>query len=107
MVEKAIATTFVLNSIMLSAQAYADFLSDGTATLEMKNFYFNNDNRNGTATPSKTEEWAQGFMLDYKSGYTDGRLWRLPRMRARVDLPILAFPRTTIRWQTSCREQSW
>ncbi|MDB5981635.1 MAG: porin, partial [Pseudomonas sp.] len=42
------------------------------ATLGMRNFYFNNDNRDGTATPSKTEEWAQGFMLDYKSGYTEG-----------------------------------
>ena len=72
MTVKAIATTFVLSSITLSTQAYADFLSDGKATLGMKNFYFNNDNRNGTATPSKTEEWAQGFMLDYKSGYTDG-----------------------------------
>jgi hypothetical protein len=71
---KAIATTFVLSSITLSTQAYADFLSDGKATLGMKNFYFNNDNRNGTATPSKTEEWAQGFMLDYKSGYTDGMI---------------------------------
>ena len=38
----------------------------------MRNFYFNNDNRDGTAAPSKTEEWAQGFMMDFKSGYTDG-----------------------------------
>ncbi|EXF94149.1 hypothetical protein HK44_008675 [Pseudomonas fluorescens HK44] len=74
MTVKAIATIFVLSSITLSTQAYADFLSDGKATLGMKNFYFNNDNRDGTATPSKTEEWAQGFMLDYKSGYTDGTI---------------------------------
>ncbi|EXF93998.1 Anaerobically-induced outer membrane porin OprE precursor [Pseudomonas fluorescens HK44] len=72
--KREIAITFALSSIALSTQAYADFLSESKATLGMKNFYFNNDNRDGTAAPSKTEEWAQGFMLDYKSGYTDGTI---------------------------------
>ena len=67
-----IAATFLLGGIALSTQAQADFLRDGKATLGLKNFYFNNDSREGAAKPSKTEEWAQGFMLDYKSGYTDG-----------------------------------
>lgn len=58
--------------ITLSAQAHVDFLSDSKATLGMRNFYFNNDSRDGTAAPSKTEEWAQGFMLEFKSGYTEG-----------------------------------
>lgn len=71
---KIISVTFVLSSSALSAQAYADYLSDSKATLGMRNFYFNNDNRDGAAVPSKTEEWAQGFMLDYKSGYTDGTI---------------------------------
>jgi len=69
---KKIAASSVFLGITLSAQAHADFLSDSKATLGMRNFYFNNDNRDGTAAPSKTEEWAQGFMLDFKSGYTDG-----------------------------------
>lgn len=64
--------TLALGAIALSTQAHADFLSDSKANLGMRNFYFNNDNRDGTAVPSKTEEWAQAFMLDYKSGYTDG-----------------------------------
>lgn len=62
----------VFLSIAIIGKAHADLLSDSKATLGMRNFYFNNDNRDGSATPSKTEEWAQGFMLDYKSGYTDG-----------------------------------
>nr|NYU02499.1 OprD family porin [Pseudomonas sp. SbOxS1] len=66
------SASLLLGSIALSGQAAADFLSDSKATLGIRNFYFNNDNRDGTAAPSKTEEWAQGFMLDYKSGYTDG-----------------------------------
>ncbi|MHC8333585.1 OprD family porin [Pseudomonas sp. LB3P25] len=71
---KKISATLVFGSIALSGQAFADFLSDSKATLGMRNFYFNNDNRDGTAAPSKTEEWAQGFMLDFKSGYTDGTI---------------------------------
>jgi len=38
----------------------------------MRNFYFNNDNRDGAAAPSKTEEWGQAFILNYQSGFTDG-----------------------------------
>ncbi|MBH3371805.1 OprD family outer membrane porin, partial [Pseudomonas juntendi] len=61
MSRKKIAASSVFLGITLSAQAHADFLSDSKATLGMRNFYFNNDNRDGTAAPSKTEEWAQGF----------------------------------------------
>jgi hypothetical protein len=67
-----ISATLMFGSIAMSSQAFADLLSDSKATLGMRNFYFNNDNREGTTAPSKTEEWAQGFMLDVKSGYTDG-----------------------------------
>lgn len=69
-----LAVTLALGGLgaALATQAHADFISDSKATLGLRNFYFNNDNRDGAAAPSKTEEWAQGFMLDYKSGYTDG-----------------------------------
>jgi hypothetical protein len=69
---KKIASTSILASFAINAQAHADFIGDSKASLGMRNFYFNNDNRDGSAAPSKTEEWAQGFVLDYKSGYTDG-----------------------------------
>lgn len=72
MSRKEIAVTVAFGCIALSHHANAEFLSDSKATLGMRNFYFSNDNRDGTAAPSKTEEWAQGFMLDFKSGYTDG-----------------------------------
>lgn len=58
--------------MVLSPLASADFLSDSKANLNLRNFYFNNDNRDGTAAPSKTEEWGQGFMLNYQSGFTEG-----------------------------------
>ncbi len=58
----------------LSPLASADFLGDSKANLSMRNFYFNNDNRDGAAAPSKTEEWGQAFILNYQSGFTDGTL---------------------------------
>lgn len=58
-------------SALGSAQA-AGFIEDSKASLMMRNLYWNNDNRSGTAAPSKTEEWAQGFILKYESGYTPG-----------------------------------
>lgn len=57
---------------VLSPTASADFLADSSAKLNMRNFYYNNDNRSSGATQSKIEEWAQGFVVDFRSGYTEG-----------------------------------
>ncbi|MCY1288351.1 Porin-like protein NicP [compost metagenome] len=54
------------------APALADgFLEDQKATLTVRNFYMNRDFRDDPGR-SKSEEWAQGFLLDYRSGYTAG-----------------------------------
>jgi len=58
--------------ISLSAPAAADFVKDSKASLELRNFYFNRDFRQDNAAQSKQEEWAQGFLLRYESGFTDG-----------------------------------
>ncbi|MBF7144327.1 MULTISPECIES: OprD family porin [Pseudomonas] len=59
--------------LCLPSLAYADFIKDSKATLAMRNFYFNNDYRDQTPSAgSKIAEWGQGFVLDYKSGFTDG-----------------------------------
>ncbi|MHC8380623.1 OprD family porin [Pseudomonas sp. LB3P14] len=65
-------STLGLVAACLNQAAYADFLKDSKATLSTRNLYFNSDNRDGSATPNKTEEWAQGFVLNYASGFTDG-----------------------------------
>ncbi|MDU4253139.1 OprD family porin [Pseudomonas sp.] len=57
---------------LLPPFALADFLADSKASIETRNFYFNRDYRQGGAAQSKAEEWAQGFLLRYESGYTDG-----------------------------------
>lgn len=56
---------------LLSVQAHADFVKDSKASLELKNYYFNRDYREG-AGQSKREEWAQGFILNMQSGFTEG-----------------------------------
>lgn len=54
--------------------ASADFIADSKASIELRNFYFNRDFRNGppTAQRDAAKEWAQGAMLRFESGYTAG-----------------------------------
>ncbi len=54
--------------------AQAGFVEDGKASLEMRNFYFDRDFHGDAATQSRRGEWAQGFMLKWQSGYSDGVL---------------------------------
>ncbi|WP_085653965.1 MULTISPECIES: OprD family porin [unclassified Pseudomonas] len=49
----------------------AGFIEDSKATLGLRNFYINTDNRDG-AGANKNEEWGQGFDLRFISGYTQG-----------------------------------
>ncbi len=62
-------------SAAFSVQA-AGFVQDSSATLEARNVYFNRDFRDGHSSSaqgaSKREEWAQGFILNVQSGYTQG-----------------------------------
>jgi len=50
----------------------AEFLADSKATLELRNFYLNSDYRQEGANQSKRDEWAQGFLLNFESGFTEG-----------------------------------
>jgi hypothetical protein len=56
--------------------AVADFIKDSKATVGFRNYYLNNDYRSSTgpAGRSKTAEWAQGFFLDYRSGFSEADL---------------------------------
>jgi len=56
----------------LSAPALAAFVADSKALLDTRNFYMNRDFRQHGAAQAKAEEWAQGFMLRFESGYTEG-----------------------------------
>ncbi|MFJ2492329.1 OprD family porin [Pseudomonas iridis] len=67
--------------VMAQQAGAAGFIEDSKATLGLRNFYINTDNRDSAAgTPaskargvqSKNEEWGQGFDLRFISGYTQG-----------------------------------
>lgn len=67
----SLASAIALCSVAPLSQA--DFIKDSSATFETRNMYFNRDFRDGTsAQQSKRDEWAQGFMLNLESGYTEG-----------------------------------
>lgn len=72
------STLAVAVAIGLLAQqaSAAGFIEDSKATLKLRNFYINNDNRdsgaNAAGVQSKAEEWGQGFQVDYTSGFTQG-----------------------------------
>lgn len=76
----ALAVAASTLGLSLSQVAHADFIGDSKATLEARNFYFNRDWRQEGGNPangasngqSKSEEWAQGFILKAESGYTEG-----------------------------------
>ena len=62
---------------LLAQQAgAAGFIEDSKATLKLRNFYINNDNRDSGTKAAKAsnyqEEWGQGFQLDFTSGFTQG-----------------------------------
>jgi hypothetical protein len=58
----------------LSQAGEGGFIDDASATLTARNYYFSRDFSDivGPNRQSKAEEWAQGFILNVKSGYTPG-----------------------------------
>lgn len=63
--------------VMAQQAGAAGFIEDSKATLGLRNFYINTDNRDSAAktasgVQNKNEEWGQGFDLRFISGYTQG-----------------------------------
>ncbi|WP_418328973.1 OprD family porin [Pseudomonas frederiksbergensis] len=48
------------------------FVDDAKATLNLRNFYINRNFTNPAYPQGKAEEWTQSFILDAKSGFTQG-----------------------------------
>ncbi|MBV4553391.1 OprD family porin, partial [Pseudomonas sp. SWRI102] len=55
---------------VLSAES--GFVEDAKATLNLRNFYLNRNFTNPNNAQGKAEEWTQSFILDAKSGFTQG-----------------------------------
>lgn len=48
------------------------FIEDSKLTITAKNYYINTDNREHQNSSGQLREWGQGFIFDYKSGFTQG-----------------------------------
>jgi hypothetical protein len=73
-IARGVALATLGATLAVPSMAQAEFLKDSKASIETRNFYFNGDNRQSGLDPdeSKSEEWAQGFILRYQSGFTEG-----------------------------------
>jgi len=78
-IARGVALATLGATLAIPTMAQAAFIEDTKAGLELRNFYFNRDYRNdggntaATASgQSKSEAWAQGFILRVESGYTEG-----------------------------------
>ncbi|VVO04405.1 OprD family porin [Pseudomonas fluorescens] len=50
----------------------ASFIEDASANLNLRNFYINRNFTNPAYPQGKAEEWTQNFILDARSGFTQG-----------------------------------
>lgn len=72
-IARGVALATLGATLAIPSMAQAAFIEDTKAGLELRNFYMNRDFRGNPDTAnSKAEEWAQGFLLNIESGYTEG-----------------------------------
>ncbi|WCM54153.1 OprD family porin [Pseudomonas sp. WJP1] len=72
----------LMGVLPIAAVDASDFIADSKLKLQLRNVYFNENFRDEhglsarAASTAKSErtEWAQGFLLDYQSGFTPGTL---------------------------------
>jgi len=92
--------------VLTFAQSYAGgFVDDSHADLTMRNYYFDRNYVNATPQAA-AREWAQGFILNVRSGYTEGPVgfgldaqgllgMRLDSSPARTGTGLLPYSATT------------
>jgi len=72
-IARGVALATLGATLAIPSMAQAAFIEDTKAGLELRNFYYNSDNRSNASTAqSKQDEWAQGFILRVESGFTEG-----------------------------------
>ena len=66
-------TLSIVGTLPLKAIA-AGLIDDASATLNLRNFYINRNFSNPASPQGKAEEWTQSFILDARSGFTQGAI---------------------------------
>ena len=70
-VPSLIAIALACAALPASAEE-SGFVEGAKVNLNLRNFYINRNFTNPTKTQGKAEEWTQSFILDAKSGFTQG-----------------------------------
>ncbi len=74
--KKSTLALAVAVGVLTQQASAAGFVEDSKASITARNFYINTDNRDNipgkSVKPSKQEEWGQGFIFNFTSGYTEG-----------------------------------
>ena len=68
-------TTLALAITLASIAGYSNansFINDSKATLGLRNFFYDRNDKNTTNSNNETREWGQGFLFNYQSGFTAG-----------------------------------
>ncbi len=73
MKKSTLALAITLAALANQATA-AGFIEDSKATLGLRNFYFDRNDKNTANSNSEASEWGQGFIFNYQSGYTEGNV---------------------------------
>ncbi|XQE66985.1 OprD family porin [Pseudomonas sp. P3C3] len=69
--KSTLALAVALGVIAQQASA-AGFIEDSKATLGLRNFYYDLNTKNTADDRSAANEWGQGFLFNYTSGFTEG-----------------------------------
>jgi len=69
--KKSTLTLAVALGVLAQQAGAAGFIEDSKATLKLRNFYIDSNNRD-TNGGNTQREWGQGFQLDITSGFTQG-----------------------------------
>ncbi len=67
-----LALAVIAGTLALTSTAQAAFVEDSKASLTLRNFYYDRNDKNTANNNNEASEWGQGFIFNYASGYTEG-----------------------------------
>ncbi len=66
--------TAIALGLLAQHTAAAGFIEDSKASLGLRNFYYDRNDKNTSNNNAEANEWGQAFMFNYSSGFTEGPL---------------------------------
>jgi hypothetical protein len=62
----------VTGAVLAQQVSAAGFIEDSKAKLDLRNFYYDRNDKNTANSNNEQSEWGQGFVFTYQSGFTQG-----------------------------------